>query len=323
MRHQKTFLSRSMRFLGNMLSPSGRRGRLSILIYHRVIPEPDPMQPEEIDRDTFDWHLALLAEQFNVLPLSEAVSRLRDGTLPARAACITFDDGYADNCEVALPVLRQWKLPATFFVATGYLNGGRMWNDTIIESVRRAPGATLNLSGLGMGVHSIATMEDRRNTLERLIADLKYLSPTQRQERVRELARHIAAPLPDDLMMRTDQVRTMHNAGMEIGGHTVTHPIFSVIDDETVRREIAEGREQLESIIGGRVSLFAYPNGRPGTDYKPVHVEIVRSMGFAAAVSTAWGVCSADSDPYQLPRFCPWDRTPARFGLRMLRSYLA
>lgn len=280
------------------------------------------MQPEEIDRDMFDWHMGLMAEQFNVLPLAEAASRLRDGTLPERAACITFDDGYADNCEVALPILRRWKLPATFFVATGYLNGGRMWNDTIIESVRRASGATLDLSELRMGVHSIGTLEQRRNTLETLIADLKYLSPPQRQQRVQELARHIAAPLPDDLMMRTDQVRAMHSAGMEIGGHTVTHPIFSVIDDATVRREIVEGREQLESIIGGRVSLFAYPNGRPGTDYKPVHVGIVRGMGFTAAVSTAWGVCSADSDLYQLPRFCPWDRTPTRFGLRLLRNYL-
>ena len=95
--------------------------------------------------------MALLAAHFTVLPLSEAVERLARGALPARAVCVTFDDGYADNYAVAAPILPGMGSAATFFVAARYLDGGRMWNDTIIEAVRRATGPTLELSGLGLG----------------------------------------------------------------------------------------------------------------------------------------------------------------------------
>jgi hypothetical protein len=68
------------------------------------------------------------------------------------------------------------------------------------------------------------------------------------------------------------------------------------------------------------VRLFAYPNGKPGRDYSREHVDMVRELGFEAAVSTAWGVGHAASDPYQLPRFTPWDKTPGRFALRLLHN---
>lgn len=110
---------------------------LSILIYHRVLARPDPLFPGEVDRALFERQLRLLKRFYTVLPLSVAVQRLRDGSLPPRAACITFDDGYADNAEHALPLLRQYGLHATFFIATGYLNGGQMWNDRVIDAVRR------------------------------------------------------------------------------------------------------------------------------------------------------------------------------------------
>ena len=106
------------------LSPSGTRARLSILIFHRVLPEPDPLAPELPDRVRFEQILQWLKSWLNVLPLDQAVRRLSTGTLPERAASITFDDGYADNCTVALPLLLKHGLPATFFIATGFLDGG-------------------------------------------------------------------------------------------------------------------------------------------------------------------------------------------------------
>ena len=96
-----------------MFSPAGRRAKLSTLIYHRVLPEPDPLRTGDPDAATFRWQMGLLARHFNVLPLPEAARRLQDGTLPARAACVTFDDGYADNFTIALPILREAGIPAT------------------------------------------------------------------------------------------------------------------------------------------------------------------------------------------------------------------
>lgn len=104
------------RLIGNRLSPSGKRARLTILIYHRVLAEPDPIVNDEIDALTFEQHMELLRSGFNVLPLGEACKRLSEGTLPTRAACITFDDGYANNERIACPILTRLGLPATFCI---------------------------------------------------------------------------------------------------------------------------------------------------------------------------------------------------------------
>ena len=107
--------------------------RLSILIYHRVLARPDPLFPYEVDAKRFGQHLNLLKRFFTVIPLHDAVHLLARGKLPARAACITFDDGYADNAQVALPILQKHGMCATFFIATGFLDGGQMWNDKVID----------------------------------------------------------------------------------------------------------------------------------------------------------------------------------------------
>ena len=105
---------------------------------------------------------------------------------------------------------------------------------------------------------------------------------------------------------------------MEIGGHTITHPILARIDAAEAEREIAGGKAELEAILGEKVELFAYPNGKPVEDYTAEHVAIARRVGFRAAVTTSWGAGRRTSDPFQLPRFTPWDRAPARFALRLL-----
>ena len=175
--------------------------RLSILIYHRVVAEPDPLVPGEVCAREFDWQLAVLCRWFRVLPLPEAVARLRDGTLPVRAACVTFDDGYADNVTVALPILLRHRVPATFFLATAFIDGGRMWNDTVIETVRGAPGNTLDARPVGLDTLDIATLDLRRQVIDRLLTALKYLPVEERQRRADDLSAATACELPSGLMM--------------------------------------------------------------------------------------------------------------------------
>jgi len=293
---------------------------LSILVYHRVVAEPDPLAPDEVCAKEFDRQLAALGRWFTVLPLRQAAARLRGGTLPVRAACVTFDDGYADNVTVALPILRRRGLPATFFLATSFIDGGRMWNDTVIETVRGARGGILDARCTGLGTLSIPTIELRRQAIEKLLAALKYLPPEQRQKRVEELAAQAVCPLPSDLMMTTGQARQLSASGMEIGAHTMTHPILAQLGPERAECEIRDGKRRLEAITGSPVTMFAYPNGKPGRDYRREHVTMVRDLGFEAAVSTAWGVARTASDLYQLPRFTPWDRTPGKFVLRLFQN---
>lgn len=263
--------------------------------------------------------MTVLARYYRVLHLSEAIGRLRAGSLSARSVCITFDDGYADNYLRALPILRRHGLVATFFVSSAFIDGGRMWNDTVIEALRHHRDRVLDLDSIGLGRHAITTPEARGCVAARLIEQLKYLPYDKRIERVAAIEAIVGRTLPHDLMMSGDQVRGLVEQGMAIGGHTMTHPILSRIDNATARREISAGKEKLQSITGESVDLFAYPNGQPGVDYDARHVEMVRAAGFMAAVSTHRGVAQRCSDLFQLPRFAPWDRRPARFLMRLVQ----
>lgn len=309
------------------LSPAGPRGQLAVLIFHRVLPRPDELFPGEIDAERFDRVCSWLARWFNVVQLDEAVEAMTAGRLPERAAAITFDDGYADNHDIALPILRRHGLRATFFVATGFLNGGRMWNDSVIEAVRAAKTELLDLSDTPcaeLGRLPMDTVSARRLAIGRLLPAVKYLHADHRQQAVEVIVRACGSPaLPADLMMTNEQVCGLHAGGMRIGSHTVNHPILSGLPEAEVASELNESRRALESLVQHPVKLFAYPNGKPGKDYDEQAVRVARQSGFSAAVSTRAGIASADDDPWQLPRFTPWDRGRLRFGLRLVRQYRA
>ncbi len=310
-----------LRAAADILSGTGSSSRLLILMYHRVLETTDPFLPDDINVDEFTIQMQVLARNYRTFTLSEAARRLSEHSLPRRSVVVTFDDGYRDNCTVALPILVKYGVPATFFVASGFLGSGSMWNDTVIESLRRADPGVLDLTGAGLGRHRIADDPDRIAVINELIKTLKYHSMETRQSLVDELSGVVGKPLPDDLMMSPEQVRKLFDSGMEIGGHTRRHPILAKVDADNAEEEIVAGRETLEDIIGARISAFAYPNGRPGRDYRREHVEMLRRNGFETAVSTAWGCAVQNSDRLQLPRIAPWDRTALKFNLRLLQGY--
>ncbi|KQV92165.1 polysaccharide deacetylase family protein [Pelomonas sp. Root1237] len=319
-----------MKPLFSLLSPAGARARLTVLIFHRVLREPDPLFPDEVDAARFDELLGWAKAWFNVLPLDTAIRQLHEGSLPARAAALSFDDGYADNHDVALPLLQKHGLPCSFFVATGFLDGGRMWNDTLIESVRLSAKAMLDLRGLqdgrgeDLGQLALGDTAGRRAMLGKLIERVKYLPPEPRLACVNAIAARAEVNPPDDLMMSSEQVRSLRRAGMQIGAHTVSHPILATLDASQAADEIGRSRDVLQQLLGEKVGLFAYPNGKPGTDYLPeVHPALVRELGFDAAVSTRWAAARRGDDVFQIPRFTPWDRDRLKFGLRLARNLLS
>jgi peptidoglycan/xylan/chitin deacetylase (PgdA/CDA1 family) len=300
--------------------------RLTVLIFHRVLAARDELWPEEWVAQEFEQVCRWVAQWFQVLPLDEAAERLVKKSLPRRAACITFDDGYADNHAVACPILARHGLCATFFVSTGFLNGGRMWNDTLTEAVRRTQREVLEWQGphlRSLGAVPTQTTDQKRTALRALIRSIKHLHPSERAEaiaQVLESAGVCASELSTGLMMSSEQVRALRTSGMQIGAHTVTHPILAKLSEDESEREIGTSRDVLENLIGERVRLFAYPNGRPGEDYGPRDVALVRRFGFSAAVSTAYGAANSTTDRFQLPRFTPWDRGQLKFGLRLARQ---
>ncbi|WP_229507805.1 polysaccharide deacetylase family protein [Massilia sp. Dwa41.01b] len=263
--------------------------------------------------------MELLARCFNVLPLRDALAAIDAGTVPPRAVCITFDDGYRSVHDLALPVLRRLKLPATVFVSSGYVNGHTMWNDSIVEAVETLPEQELDLAEFGLGVYSLRSMPERAATLGRLTEASKYLPPQERSRLVGRLQTLVGERAAEGLMLTPEMVVNLDRHGIEIGAHTVTHPILTSLDEAAAQQEISDSKRELEAIVGKEVALFAYPNGKVGKDFDARHVAMVRAAGFQAAFTTAVGAITRRHDRYQLPRSRPWDDTPFRFALRLLQ----
>lgn len=290
-----------------------------VFIFHRVLPGKDPLLPDEPDAEQFDWMVRLISRNFNVLPVGEAVEHLKNGTLPPAAACITFDDGYKDNLTVALPILKRHGVAATFFIATGFLGGGRMWNDDIIGAVRALSSRSIrsiDWSEFGLGRHDLDSDAHCCAAIAAVLGKLKYAPHDIRATTAREIARCAGLDDTSNLMMTPDEVRRLRASAMEIGGHTSSHPILTSLDDDDAFAEILRGKSELEEILDERVETFAYPNGNPERDFAPKHLDMVREAGFSAAVTTERGVGRPGDDPLLIPRFTPWDRTPLRFATR-------
>lgn len=297
------------------------RAGLAVLIYHRVGSEADPLRPRMATADEFGRQMRVLARYFRPCGLAEGMRLLREDRLPARSVAVTFDDGYADNARIALPILVETRVPATFFIATSYLDGGRMWNDTVIEAVRRIVPGEHRYPHAGLDRISVPSSLDRRSLVLELLGALKHLPQAERQAAADALRELAGQPLPGGLMMSRREVRTLVDAGMDVGGHTRSHPILSGLSAERAEEEIAGGLEDLAGIVGRRPALFAYPNGRRGVDYGDREVAILRRLGIAAALVTHRGIVTRESDPLQAPRLTPLHRDALRFGYALWRAY--
>ncbi len=304
------------KFLMQCLSPGRGRGKLLVFIFHRVLARPDPLLAGEPDAITFDWMVRFISQSFNVLPFGTAVEQLKSGDLPAGSACITFDDGYRDNFDIALPILQRHGVQATFFIATDFLDGGRMWNDDVIEAVRNINESSVDWADYRLGSQDLSTQTMRCQSLGAVLGKLKYFPHEERAIFARQIARRAGVSERSDLMMSCEEVRGLRTAGMEVGAHTRSHPILSGLTNDQAMSEISGGKTDLEVILDESVNVFAYPNGNPERDLSSRDVELIAAAGFSAAATTAWGVATRKTDAFLIPRFTPWDRTYHRFAAR-------
>lgn len=309
-----------IRMLGDAVAARADERRLCIVNYHRILTAPDPLLESEPTAQTFRWQMELLANCFNVIPLLEAVDRLAEGRLPPRAVCITFDDGYRSVHDLALPILREHRLPATVFVTSGHMaDDSSMWNDIILEAVRQLPGSTIDLNEIGLGAYPTQTAEERKSTATLLTERCKYLPPAARRTMLNHLRELARTDLHQHLMLTPAMLGELLEHQIDIGGHTVTHPILASLDDDSAYREIVDNKRDLERVIGRPIRLFAYPNGKHNADFDQRHVNMVRAAGYHAAFTTAMGAASRHHHAFELPRSRPWDTSPLMFAARLLQ----
>lgn len=248
-----------------------------------------PSSPSEGDDGLrgFERQVRLLARAGTVVPLGPALQRLAEGRrLPRRAVAITFDDGYRDNLEHAVPVLERLGLPATFFLVPGLLS--------------RRVAAWWELTGWAVGgaagdaVWDDAPLprdprERRRFTLA-LNERLKRLTRAERECRVAELAlaTRPSPAFPGDLFLDWEGARELAARGFEVGSHTASHPILANEAPEEQARELSDSRRELEDRLGRSVPLLAYPNGTT-RDYDRHTLAAAAEAGYSHAVTTVWG----------------------------------
>jgi peptidoglycan/xylan/chitin deacetylase (PgdA/CDA1 family) len=217
---------------------------------------------------------------------------------------LTFDDGYRDNYTEAFPALRARGLPATVFVTANHLDtGAPFWWDRLADAIRAAPGGEHALD-LGRGPEPVRLDggPSRQRLIDRVCARAKTIPHTEARSWLAALGAALGSePEEDRSVLTWEEAREMAAGGMEIGSHTLDHPVLSRLDPAEAERQVVLSRRAIEERVGRRVRFFAYPNGTP-EDFTPVVERAVREAGYEAALTTIEGRPGASSDPFKLER---------------------
>lgn len=317
-----------------------------ILLYHRVAAPPTDPQLLSVKPERFAGHLAYLSRHFEVVSLKEFVQRMPKAGTGSRLVALTFDDGYADNLTHAKPILESFKVPATVFVSTAALETGSAfwWDDLehlLLHPSSLPSSVALDIDGqrlewdLGEDAEytqdkfeahktwNVLHREDPtlRHGLYRVLCRL--LRPTMEDTRKRTLSTlRIWAGRAEDRccevrMLRGADVRQLADGPwVEIGAHTVSHPVLGNLTLDAQRREIESSKHGLEAVVGRSVNTFAYPYGTKA-DYTNATAALVEEEGFALACSNYPEAVTPTSDVYQLPRFVVRDWSEERFATRL------
>lgn len=283
--------------------------RLWVLTYHRILPADDHRVATEepgmmVTPETFRCHLHWLKAQFELIGLGAWVDRARRGaTLPLRACAITFDDGWRDNFEFALPILREADVPATVFVVSHRVGtNGVFWPNRIarVLSMTEALADCASAAWLRKLAGTPTSRVLTPNEISKVIAACKILADQELSERLNRVEQELGlGPWPERLLLNWDEICTMVESRLvEIGSHTCHHiRLNDAISARDTDREVVESQRLLQERLGHPVRLFCYPNG----NISPRALGLVQQH-YDAAVTTQRGINSSANPIHQLAR---------------------
>lgn len=288
-----------------------------ILTFHRVNDDHDPFFPA-LGIEVFERQMTYIAGAYRVLTVEELVDRMRRHALPRNALAITFDDGYRDTLSHAAPILARHGLPATIFLATGFIGTSEVpWFDRVAMAFKLT-----SVPAFEAPWGEILPLPDQAARLRALEAALARLKRSREPDFARDLERVLDSLGVSDprcfknLMLSWDDVHALAGLGFSLGAHTVTHPILSRVSASRARAEIHGSRAMIESACGGPPAAFAYPNGG-SADYTETVKHLVREAGFTCAVTTRFGVNTRNTSPWELKRGGPWEAHLPTYALKL------
>jgi peptidoglycan/xylan/chitin deacetylase (PgdA/CDA1 family) len=284
--------------------PGAGGNALRILAYHRVLdddPGSFPYDEGVISASTqgFRSQMAFVGKNFDVVSFEDLLSfefeRVRP---PKRPLIITFDDGYRDNYTNAFPILRQAGLPATIFLAAGYIGNHRLfWWDSVAFCVKHTSRRTVTLPEISLDPISFASAADKRSAIDAILRWVKQAPDEIKNRFVERLPEELeidqATGDAASMQLTWDEVRTMVAANIEFGSHTMTHPILSNVTSDALETEISGSKVMIEKELGKEIIAFAYPVGGKLHFNPRVQAAVARS-GFRYAVSYINGLASLD-----------------------------
>jgi len=278
------------------------RHQALIITYHRLSEREGGAR---ISARAFAEQVRYLAAHYTLVPLSRLAGCLRKRGLPPRLAAITIDDGYRDVYEIAFPILRKHRAPATVFVVTEFVEGTTwLWTDKprYLMAIAAPQAFEIGIEGHKLRLE-LSSAASRAVAAHAFNAALKPLPEEARDAAIERAAFELGVNLPERPPVEYGainwrQAREMAEDGMEIGSHTLTHPILTGLSDERLREEVSRSRDRIENAIGRKVETFCYPNG----DYDLRAQCEVACAGYQLAVTTEVGLNSRWSDPLALRR---------------------
>ncbi len=279
------------------------RSKALILTYHRFGELRDGVKTSA---RAFARHLDYLTSHYRVVPLSTLADLMTSGReLPPSMAALTIDDGYLDAYEIAFPILRRYGVPATIFLVTDFVNRKCwLWTDKLrfLTLKSRATKLEANIGGEQLRI-SLSGRASRLKAATELNSRLKALPDGLKEDAINRIASSLRVSLPElppheYCSLSWGHAREMESGGVEIGSHTLSHPILTNVSETALRAELKESKARLEAELGHAVKLFCYPNGN--YDARVRHA--VEEAGYGCAVTVEPGLNDSLSDMLALKR---------------------
>ena len=309
------------RMLSSLLSSSGihwlleQRGlhhKAFILMYHRIMESPAGcpyyvLPGMFVSTASFESQIAFLKDRFEVVFVEDLVTRIMGGEEVGGLCAITFDDGWWDNFTDAFPLLVKYQVPATMFLATGFIGTDKMfWPEELChylgqanfeqrQHLDSAPQAYIRFMEQIGGYRKYKP----ETHFDRAIEIMKQYSPGNREEILQFFRSNFKSGAAPRQMLNWDEAQKMLTSGLvRFGAHTVNHELLDQIPLEKAKDEISQSRDVIESRLGASVRTFAYPNGNYNENVR----KSVEDNGFNVAVTTKKGFFDRGTNLLEIPR---------------------
>jgi peptidoglycan/xylan/chitin deacetylase (PgdA/CDA1 family) len=296
------------------LGPRGRLPWLTILTYHRVLPvdaaRANPFDDTVVDAspESFERQVIELKRYFQPVGVAELCAFARGAPCPPNAVAVTFDDGYRDNHDHVLPILRRHGVKAIFFISTSYIGKRRVfWWDRVWYALKHARTPTVELTyptpqrlevgaHLRHGIWSALRIVKSHYDLNhrRFLNELTHAAGLEWSDQIEQ-------GFADQLVMTWDHVRALAAAGMDVESHTRWHGVLQTLPPDRLMDELEGAQSDLEREVGRRARALAYPTG---LRIDGAVGAAVRRAGYEIGLSNATGTNRRFTtvDPFDLHR---------------------